>query len=161
MNTKFIITRVSILIYILLFIFWSKLSISNYVEAGNRSADVSFLNKMHIYKSTIDLSEKIAFECNKKLSIANDPELFFIEKSDGYKVSISWGGFSAWNESTDLIVIGPTQLNSKKLPEFESIDINGVLANCKQNENKQCFGIECFKALKKFGDYGLILWREY
>ncbi len=160
MSAKFII-RISILIYILLFIFWSQLSISNYIEAGNRSADVSFLNKMYIYTSTIDLSKKITLECNKKISLANDPELFFIENSDDYRVSVSWGGFSAWNEPIDLIVIGPTQLSLKDFPEFKSISIESVLRNCKQDKIKQCFGMECFKALMKFGDYGLILWREH
>ncbi len=159
MGTKFII-RISFFIYILLFIYWSQLAIRSYVEAGNRSADASFINKMDIYKSTIELAKKIALKCNKKLNLANDPELFFIDNSNDLRVSVSWGGFSAWNESIDLVVIGPTQLSLKNLTEFRSIDIESVIHNCKKNKTKQCFGMECFKVLKRFEDYGLILWRE-
>ena len=159
MSTKFII-RISFFLYIIFFIYWSQLAIRNYAEAGNRSADASFINKINIYKSTIELSKNIALKCNKKLNLANDPELFFIENSDDFRVSVSWGGFSAWNESIDLVVIGPTQLSLKNLPEFRSIDIENVIHNCKKNKTKQCVGMECFKALKMFQDYGLILWRE-
>lgn len=98
-------------------------SFSYWSVLANRSTSQKHIELQNQYNYMNELIDDVAFNCDHKIRVCLDPNLYTIPDSDLTSVSIVYGPFLSWNKEYDIIFFCKQKIPSIRIASKECFDI--------------------------------------